>query len=566
MKTILKLIALLLWCAPLLHAQDRNLLIQGTVTSMPDNQPIANAVVTIKDTFIETETGANGVFTLSVAPGDQLLVNALLMYPKTVMVSTNEQPLEIRMQYNAEVLEAITVRERQEKEEYVEKDFNKRNKNEVGYSYEDVQTRFINGVDVDLYTVAKKIPMLDVVGNPQEGQVVYNSRMRGALGGSKVPIQVVVDGIPVDQNALGFIDPRQVTNMTVYRSLAATVKYGAFGAGGVISITTTNSGDIRSSRKKTPSLLVKGNNYNEGILPISDNITISSAPSMQEIRKSPTLSEAQRTYNEQRDQPETRNLVYYLDMANYFSKWGAVYEYRVLSDLFRQANNNPRILRAIAFELEEKGHLAQATFVMEKLLEVHPDNIQAYRDVARLYAATGRYKLATALYKQMIYNTVPNLDFEPIHPIVFNEFRHLIANHKSKIDFRGIPNEFLSVNFKKDIRIVLEYTNPLAEFEVQFVSPTKKYFTWRHSAFYNEDVIEDEISKGYAIKEFTIEDADFGNWLVNVKSIDGNTGAIPTLLKYTIYQDYGLPTETKEIKVINLANQSEKGTLDTFIY
>jgi tetratricopeptide (TPR) repeat protein len=566
MKILLNLLVLVFFAAPLLYGQERDLLVQGKVISVPDNQPIANAVVTIKNTFIETETGKNGVFTLAVAPGDELVVNAFLMYPKTVTVAPDEPSMEIQMQYNAEVLEAITVREREGKEEYVEKDFVKRSKKEVGYSYEDVQTRFISGIDVDLYTVARKIPMLDVLGSPQEGQVVYNSRMRGALGGSKVPIQVVVDGIPVDQNALGFIDPQQITNITVYRSLAATVKYGTFGAGGVMSITTSNSNDTSNSQKKAGSVLVKGNNYNEGVLPISDNTTIATARFIDEIRNYPTLPEAQRVYNEQRNLPETRNLAYYLDMANYFSKWGPVHGYTVLADLFRQANDNPRILRAIAFELEEKNHLIQATFVMERLLDAHPDNIQAYRDVARLYAATGRYNLATALYKQMIYNTVPNVDFEPIHPIIFNEFRHLIANHKSKIDFRGIPNEFLSVNFKKDVRIVLEYTNPLAEFEVQFVSPNKKYFTWRHAAFNNEDLIEDEISRGYAIKEFTIEDEDFGNWLVNVKSIDGDTGAIPTLLKYTIYQDYGLPTETKKIKVINLANQSEKGTLDTFIY
>ncbi len=548
------------------YAQDRSQFRNGIVVSLPDKQPISNAVITIKGTFLETETDKNGSFSIATVPGDELVITAFLMNSKTVSVPSNNQPLNIELEYNAEVLEAITLREKQTKEGYLERDFIEKDKKEIGYSYQDLQTEFINGADIDLYTVARKIPMLDVAQGPFGGQVVYNSRMRGALGGSKVPIQVVVDGISVDQNALAFIDPRQVTNITIYRSLAGTVKYGTFGAGGVMRITTTNTTKVRTDTREIPSLVIKGNNYEEGILPISDNTTIATAPFIREIKRYTNLEDAFKAYNLQREQAATRNLAYYLDMANYFSRWGATHSYTVLSDLFEQANDNPRILKAIAFTLEEQGHFAQATFVLETLLELRPDNIQAYRDVARLYTQIGRYNLAATLYKQMIYNTVPNVDFEPIHPIVFNEFRHLIANHKRKIDFSNIPNEFMSVNFKKDVRIVLEYTNPLAEFEVQFVSPKKNYYTWRHTFFDSNDLIENEISKGFALKEFIIEDADYGNWLVNVKNSNGTNDAVPTLLKYTIYQDYGLPTEKKEVKVVNLSQFTDKVTLDNFIY
>ena len=436
----------------------------------------------------------------------------------------------------------------------------------MGYSYEDLQERFISGADVDMYTVARKMPLLDVVGNPLEGQVVYNSRMRGVLGTSKVPMQVIIDGVPVEQNALAAINPKLITNITMYRSLAGTVKYGTFGAGGVMRITTTNAGNLKQNTRELPSLLVQGNDYNEGIIPVSDDTTMETASFIDEIKKYTTAEDALEAYNQQRTKPATRNLAYYLDMASYFTRWGDIYSYQILSDLFEQANHNPRILKAIAFKLEEKNHLVQAVYVLEALLELQPDKIQAYRDLARLYAQTGRYNLAATLYKQMVFNTVPNVDFEPIHPIIFNEFRHLIANHKRKIDYKKIPSEFMTVNFKKDVRIVIEYTNPLAEFEVQFVSPSKKYYTWRHTYFDSKRLIEDEISQGFALKEFIIEESDYGNWLVNVKSAQGAEEAVPTLLKYTLYQNYGQPTETKETKVINLARFSEKMTLDTFIY
>ena len=565
MKKTLQILMLLLAGTMVLQAQERTKFIEGTVTTV-DNEPVANALVGIKNTFVETETGPNGTFRLAVFPGDELVVTAFLMYSKTVSITGFDKPLDVVLEYNAEVLEAVTLEKQKRKATYVEKDFVERDSKKVGYSYEDLGTDFISGADVSMYTVAQKIPFIYVEGDPFFGFQVYNTRMRGAMRSSRVPMLVVVDGVQVEHNILVALDPTLITNITVYRSLAGTVKYGSLGVGGVMAITTLNSGAPASNKKDLPSLLVEGNDYDEGVLPISENMANTTAPYITELSGYSDVKSALTAYNEQRKNPATRNLAYYLDMASFFSKWGDVYGYEVLSDLFQQANNNPRILKAVAFKLEEDGHLLQAAYVMEELLALCPDDIQNYRDVARLYAQTSRYNLAATLYKQMIYNSVPNVNFEPIHAIIFNEFRHLIANHKRKINFKNIPNEFLTVNFSKDVRIVLEYTNPLAEFEVQFVSPNKKYYTWHHTYFESRDFIEQEVAQGFAVKEFIIEDSDYGDWLVNIKSANTNDIAIPTLLKYTLYQNYGLPNETKVVKIVNLATQSDKGTVDAFTY
>ena len=549
-----------------LYAQERNKSITGIVSSAPENAPIANALVTIKGTFIETETNANGAFNLNVSPDDDLVITAFLMESKEISVSGKNAPLSIQLDYNAELLEAVSIREKQEKKDYLETGMGKQHRNGIGFSADEMQERFISGADVDMYTVARKMPFLYVEGDQLGSQVVYSSRMRGAMRSSRVPMQVIVDGVPVEQNALAIINPSLIENITLLRSLAATIRYGSIGVGGVMIITTKNSGSASIGSKVLPSLLVKGNNYQEGILPISEKIEMATQGYIVQLKPYANVEDALNLYDEQRKQPETYNLAYYIDMSSYFARWGDTYGYQVLSDLYEQANENPRILKTIAFILEERGHLVQATYTLEQLVELRPDYIQTYRDLARLYTQTGKYNLAATLYKQMVYNTVPNVDFEPIQPIIFNEFRNLIANHKSKIDYKNIPNEFLSVNFKKDVRIVLEYTNPLAEFEVQFVSPDKKYYTWRHTYFDSKDLIEEEISTGYALKEFIIEDSGYGNWLVNVKSLNTTPGTNPTFLKYTLYQNYGLPNEKKEVKVLNLAQHTEKVTLDTFIY
>ena len=105
------------------------------------------------------------------------------------------------------------------------------------------------------------------------------------------------------------------------------------------------------------------------------------------------------------------------------------------------------------------------------------------------------------------------------------------------------------------------------------------YFAWlKNKTGVSEEIINDDsiqdiksllkfISEKYPkLKEFIIEDSGYGNWLVNVKSLNTTPGTNPTFLKYTLYQNYGLPNEKKEVKVLNLAQHTEKVTLDTFIY
>ena len=38
------------------------------------------------------------------------------------------------------------------------------------------------------------------------------------------------------------------------------------------------------------------------------------------------------------------------------------------------------------------------------------------------------------------------------------------------------------------------------------------------------------------------------------------------MLKYTLYRNYGLPTEERIVKIVKLQDLEEKVTLDSFVY
>ena len=365
MKTLLS-ITLFLTCAIAMpQSQERSQVITGNITAKQTGEPIAKALITIKDTFLETETNANGYFTIAVFPDSELIVTAFLMDSKTVVVPEKSEHLDITLNYNAELLETVLLdeKEKESNNKSFKTGMGEKNRTKVGYAVDTSREEIISASDIDMYNVARKIPFLYVQGNTIGQQIVFTRRSLGAIGTSRVPLQVIVDGVMVDQNILAIIDPATVEDLTILRSLAATVKYGAIGAGGVMIISTKGNTVKESISKNFSNALAEDNNYTEVVIPVSEKLEIETSSFINEIEPYTNVEDAMVVYREQKKRPETRNLAYYIDMSNYFRKWGDKYGYIVLSDLYGQAQDNPRILKTIAFILEERGHLEQALFL-----------------------------------------------------------------------------------------------------------------------------------------------------------------------------------------------------------
>ena len=111
-------------------------------------------------------------------------------------------------------------------------------------------------------------------------------------------------------------------------------------------------------------------------------------------------------------------------------------------------------------------------------------------------------------------------------------------------------------------RLVFEWNDSEAEFELQFVNPENQYYNWEHSLLANADRIKDEKLKGYSCEEYLIDDSLKGVWKVNVKYL-GNKHLSPTYLKVTAYYDYGTRRQREETKVFKLDLKDTKQELLT---
>jgi len=541
-----------------LLAQQKTV-VTGVVKST--DGPIQGATVTVKNTFNEVVTNQKGEFSIKVTQDDTVLeVSSFAMEYKELIIQ-RDTPMKIKLDYDGQLLDEVLIKgKKKSKDEFVETAYGRKNKKSLGYSTgQEITEEDIRDTDITVFDILRKMPGVEIFGMPGFNQSILFTRNRTIT--SQAP-RVVLDGALLDQSILNSLNPSEISSIKLLKGLTATLRYGQLGSGGIIFIVTKlGKGNNVSTKEKIKSLQVKGNEYVEtvpSLATVNNKSTTLSA-----LEKATSLAQAKAIFKKQEKTNTT--IPFYIESSEYFLKWDKEYSFEILSTIASLAPNNIKALKAYAFILEGRGAYKKVVNIYNRILALRPDSSQSYRDLALAYEAAGDYELALTLLYQIVYNTIPNVDCSGIQELAYNELRHLLDFHKNKVSFKKLPNELLSLNFKKDIRIVFEWTQPDVDFDVQFVSPERKFFNWTHTRFESKSLLQEEVSQGYAIKEHIIDDAQTGPWIVNMEFLSTERPKNPTYLKYTVFQDYGLPTQTKNTKIIAMKDLQNKVTIDRFV-
>ena len=356
--------------------------------------------------------------------------------------------------------------------------------------------------------------------------------------------------------------------MTVIPGIVGSTRYGTLGRNGVIIIRTKTyaaaQGDYKPEAKQETAL-VTGNNYNQSLVMIDD---LPKSDYIARLNQANSFDAAKSIYDQQRSLANSAayGIDFFVNASEYFEKWDMEFAAEVAREILNIAPKNDKALKTLAYRLEDMGDLEGAKAAYQRLALLNPSDAQSFRDLAYIYKETGEYTKAFALYKRILADQTDGVDFSGMQGVAEAELRQLLANHKDKVYYKDLPNSLLQTDWKRDIRIVFEWNDPAAEFDIQFVDPTKKYFTYKHTRFDNLDQMEDEYTKGYSIEQFEIDDSVSGNWLINIESLAGDASINPVYLKYTVYTNYGKSNETKETGIVNLSDLKQKVTLKQLRY
>ena len=544
-------------------------LLKGTLSS--EMGALAGGRITNLNTGISVLSKALGEYELQASDDHILEITYPGMKSKRLKIP-NGKELNIYLETEGDWLEEVIL-EGKKKAEMVETATGTKNIDGVGTKLDRITYKDIKPHMTRLEDVLSQEPQLLIERNPYTGDVVYSfPRTRYmSINNPLLPI-IVLDGMIYQQslasisgsspaNTVPPIDVQNISSIVVTSSLAAVTQYGNIAAGGaIIIVTKTNDKNYRNALiTKVDNLLVQGNDYKEEVAALMEAYK-KPAYSIQ-LEGAHTYKDALSIYEQYRSADPGRTNVFLLEASRSFRKWNRDKANRILTTISAQAPRDILGLRMLAYELDYQSNTKKLVQLYEYIASIAPQEIQSYRDLALAYQTNHQYTEAFDMYKQMLNNEIADLDFKPLQKTIENELLHLLAFHKSKLSFQDLPNSLLDASFKKDRRLVFEWTNPEASFEIQFVNPQGKFFKWTHSKLDNLSRIQDEFAKGYLMEEFALDDAPPGVWLVNVEYFNEDEDSTPVYLKYTAFENYATPQETKTIKIIDLRNQQSKVTL-----
>ena len=556
--------------------EDNNTSLFGKIFSI--SGPIQGATVRIKNSLIEAQSDFDGYFNIDAQKGDLLIVNYLGMIEKQTTVE-DFNDLYILLKTETQILDEVVLSStNKDGENEVDTGYGKKNADAVGYSISTITKEDISpGASTFADVIRGQFSGVRIEGFSTPRVII-----RGGTGSLNAPAYAIydIDGL-IFEDFPTFINPQQIESVTVLKSYGATNRYGSVGRGGVFVIKMNNL--YKGSSQTLDSALIKGNDYTEelSMIGLEEN-----SKYLDELELSFSFENAKDIYESQTSILEFKSVPYYLDCFDYFKRWDDDFAFSILTSAVISAKSNPKALKALAYKMETIDRNLEAELVYEHLFKIRPFHEQSYRDLALIYSKNKKYVLAADIYKKILLNSIEDVKVLGLQKTIANEAYHLYTTNRDAFDFKNFPvdvlkrllpnidlnkkikqNDFIkSKDFGYDYRVVFDWSDSNIEFNVQFVSPSKKFFNWSHTKFENKDQLIDEIKFGYNTEEFIIDDSQKGEWLINIDNFSMESSINPTFLKYTVYKNYGRVNEIQKTKIINLNKLNQKITLDKLFY
>ncbi|NNE01532.1 MAG: hypothetical protein HKN52_00070 [Eudoraea sp.] len=563
MKQLLTLLIILLYSANS-YTQEKAITLKGKVTHL--DMAIANVEIQSQKTGNSGTTNSDGNYTIETVPGDLVTFSYPGLRDMEIVVEDVTSYLNIEMNAAVNQLDEVVIEKTRIKSQNQLRGEYKTNKNLINTAFgildKDITSfavriieqsqMLLGGIDL-ASAIQYRVPGIRVERFAETFSKPTIYLRGGGLG--FFPAIYDVDGV-ILQDFPDFVTVENVERIAILSGLGLVTKYGGKANGGVIVINTKTGNTYRDPNTGGPYDQAQlRNNIYEGNAINKEQVNKSRPAYLTTLYEAPSEKEAIGIYKEQ--VKVYRNSFHYvLDVFGYFNaKWkNTALANDILKEHWYLFDENPLGLKALAYLYETIGDTKKAHGIFKEVFILRPNYAQSYRDLALSYTAIGDYKKAAALYARYDYligEAFIKAEDKGFSPLIEREFRNFLELHGSAFaNTRLSKDESLITDFK-GTRLVFEWNDSEAEFDLQFVNPKNQFFIWEHSMYANADRIKEEKIKGYSCQEYLLDSSIEGNWQVNLKYL-GNKSLTPAYIKATVYYNYGTSSQKKEIKVFKL--------------
>lgn len=524
-----------------LYAQHNTPLKKITGVVSVEGVPLSNVNIIIMGTTTGTKTNKKGYYEINVSVGSTLQYSYIGLKSVQVIIEDVTSTLNISLREAKNELDAAVIQVKKITNPIDELEKRRDVNLQTPYGFINPKTsglsiRHLQGERLNKGTISivKEISLrtgLKIKGNYPDETLFIRGR----------PASFLVNGVefaknpPVDVNLISDIFIVNQRNLVI--------------------IVTKSAKHIK--KIETEKIAEKYRNqefYNNDALPF-DSFQHSTNV-VEKLKTYSTPEQAYLFYKEQHSlSPEVT-----IDVATYFNDTypNTSYAKDILKTLRTKYANHPEVLKATAYYFQYFNFRLEAIKTYMHLLNLRPNYGQSYRDLANAYKENDNYTKSWKIYKRFLSNHYDKNNQEFID-LSYNDMEYLFFNRKNQIQLTDvfIPKNKDKKQFKKDIRIVLEWHTSEADFDMEFIGPDGRSFSFKHSNFDNQELINLEKKYGYSSKEFFIDTIGDNEWLINL-TYHGNKTEAPTYLKLTTYIQWGTVSQKQETQLFKLLKTNIK--------
>lgn len=542
---------LLFLCLPALLVAQESRLIKGKITD--GSEALSDVSVVIEGESNPVFTNSEGRYEVEATPGDVLLYTYTGMKDIRIRVEDVTRFLNLVMVPDYTELDEVTMTKRLKSQVELQREYpNNERILRTTYGFIDAEAasgrvmtisgKQINPIGVCLLDYLRnRFSNIRVVGNcsdPERGAVYV--RASSSIF-NQAPAVFDVDGMIYD-SAPGWLDINLIERMAILYSRSMAVRYGTVAAGGVIVINTKNIS--YKATDEIPGITTATTKKSLSAGQLAEN-----APTyLKDLRRANTSDEAQAVYREYAEK-YSASPYFYLDAYDHFYSERSDRDFadQIIEDNAFRLAGNAVILKALAYLYQDQGREEKARDLYKEIFILRPEYSQSYLDMANAYRDAGQHAKAAALFGRYQY-----LLYEGF--LIGSDDFWFIQQHDSDNLFQ-MEGEDLGTDMRQvttdpyldgATRLVFEWNNSEAEFELQFINPNGAAYDWKHTYADNSSRIEDEKISGYSTAEYVIDPSTPGPWKVNVTYL-GNKSLTPSYLKVTTYTNFGTSKQQKRV-------------------
>ncbi|WAC02614.1 DUF2135 domain-containing protein [Lacinutrix neustonica] len=346
-----------------------------------------------------------------------------------------------------------------------------------------------------------------------------------------------------------------IASINVLNEASGTVIYGNRGGDGVIVITTKKGLIKHAERIETLNKKI-----NE-VVQFKD--WTPEANYLKQLSTTNSIEEAYELYLEIRKN-YYNTPTFFIDVADFFeAKKEREIAIKILSNLAEIELDNHEVLRALAYKLESFEAYDVALNVYKEVMRLRPEEPQSTRDLALAYENVGNYQKAFDLLFTIINGDLVEKDlngrFHGIEQLAFIEAGHIYQRYKDKLKLTS-TQEGLIKPITTDLRVVADWNHNNTDLDLYIENPKGETISYKQKSTRYGDRLSEDMTEGYGPEEYLIKETLKGAYNIKLNYYSDTVQKIsgPTVVKVTIFKNYGKENEIKHIIIYRLDKEEEE--------